>query len=520
MNEHDDPDPMPNFDSEFVEFDDDGSVKPIPHRSVEPAAADDSQQPWRDESPDGEQDDDDEEEQDDDEGDDEEEDEDDSVDADDELPAPASEIPVDSASQSDSANHDSPPLDTAAAYIEPVAPVPPPVRPAYTGDPEGLCRADSEGLLIIDAMAGRTSVFGFGFAPIATAMQLASSVYQGDVFAERYPSPGSVSAQRAGDPQRSDLADALSAIMTTGIQATSTWLLPSADHAIEQAIAIARFRTAGERYRTIAIVGSDHGRTGLCRTASGIPELHDQFGPMMAGFAHAPGGNLAAIESMIDEHTGSVLISPINFAAAASSYEPEFWQGLRKLCDDKDLLLIVDETALVFGAAGTPLTLSSIAEIEADVAVLAAGLFGGLPGGIVIANDRAHPVAVTDTDRYRMIGDVATQTLESIRQSGVIDRIADEARDFAVELAESVSQFEFLRDIHATGMTIGIETDLPSDELVPMGQRHGLRVEAAGDQAIRLQPPLVLADSDRQRLLQSIADMMLDLERSTVAMTS
>ena len=88
-------------------------------------------------------------------------------------------------------------------------------------------------------------------------------------------------------------------------------------------------------------------------------------------------------------------------------------------------------------------------------------------------------------------------------------------QDFAVELAEIVSTFEFVRDVNALGLTIGIETDLPSSDIVQAARQRGMRLESAGDHSIRIQPPPVIGEDERNALLQSLAATMEALQRDT-----
>lgn len=378
-----------------------------------------------------------------------------------------------------------------------------PTRATYTASPKGIRRADENELETIDALAGRSSVFGFGHPGIVEAIQMV---------ADQYLAGGS-----AGDSI--DLIGSLRSIGVHDCLLHSAGITSSADAAVEQIIMLARRRDGGRRYRTIAIVGSDHGRTMMCRTASGKPELHEGLGPMMAGFAHAPAGNLKAVESQIDDATGCVLICPIDFHNGGRAATQDYLSGLRDLCDKHDLLLSVDETGLVFGATGSPTTFQSIADVPADLIAIAGGLFGGLSGGLWLAGARVGNDAVVDLDASPLLSVLAKQTLATLIDEDVLSKVPGDANDFAVALAETIANYEFVRDVSATGWTVAIESDIDAAELVRIANQCGLHVEAAGDMAIRLQPPLWMDDDDRGRLLGAIAQTFAATEAMTSEMT-
>lgn len=378
-----------------------------------------------------------------------------------------------------------------------------PARTAYTASPKGIRRADESELEIIDALAGRSSVFGFGDPGIIKAIQMVADQYLG--------------GGPAGDSM--DLIGSLRSIGIDDSLSHSAGIASSPDAAVEQVLMLARRRDGGRRYRTIAMVGSDHGRTAMCRTASGKPELHEGLGPMMAGFAHVPPGDLKAVESQIDDQTGCVLLCPIDFQDSGRAATQDYLFGLRELCNKHDLLLAIDETPLVFGATGNPLTCQSIAEIEPNLVALSSGLFGGLSGGLWMADQRVTEHPEITIDAAAMLAVLAKQTLATLIDEDVLSKVSSDANEFAVAIAETIANYEFVRDVHASGWTIAIETDIESTELVRIAGRIGLHVDAAGDLAIRLQPPLAMNDDDREVLLDAIGRTFTAAEAMTAEMT-
>lgn len=373
--------------------------------------------------------------------------------------------------------------------------------------PKGLRRTDAEGNEIIDAMAGRASVFGFGFEPVTEAIQSAAESYLGDAAAF-------TDQTTSGD---GTLRDSLTEMLgeNSPIRADSIFLRPSADMAVETAVGLARRCRPEKSYRTISLLDSNHGRTMMCRTASGCPELHEGFGPMMAGFTHVPAEDLDALSSAVDDQTACILLSPIQLQQGAKVCDPNYLLGLREICDQHQILLVVDETQLAFGASGHPLAFSAIAEIQADIVTIAGGLFGGFAGGIVIASQEVTGQPVLDTGRHPLQAAVATETLRAMINKGLPESASESMQKFVLAFAEQLRGFEFVRDVNVLGMTIGVETDVDAASVVQTARSRGLRVEKAGSSAIRIQPPLVMSDDDREALLKLLGETMEAVERET-----
>ena len=189
--------------------------------------------------------------------------------------------------------------------------------------------------------------------------------------------------------------------------------------------------------------------------------------------------------------------------------------GVRELCDEHEILLVIDETRLAFGSAGQPLAFSAVANVHADVVVLASGLFAGLAGGIVLASQKVTGDRILDTHRYPLLSAVASETLSSMHKQNLPGSASESMRDFAVTLAEQLSGFEFVRDVNVLGMSIGIETDIESADIVAAAARRGLRIETAGNTAIRIQPPLVISQEDQETLLARLGETIEAIERET-----
>ena len=124
-----------------------------------------------------------------------------------------------------------------------------------------------------------------------------------------------------------------------------------------------------------------------------------------------------------------------------------------------------------------------------------------------------------DLEQHPLVAAALMATLDEMEVHGLPGNVHDSAQELAVLIAERLSGFEFVRDMRVSGMTIGIECDVNAIDVVAAAAANGLRVETAGDTAIRIQPPLLISEEDRQLLLKRLVETMEAIERETAELT-
>ena len=142
-----------------------------------------------------------------------------------------------------------------------------------------------------------------------------------------------------------------------------------------------------DRYNVITLVNSFHGRTIATLTATGQGVFHNYFGPFNEGFQYVKAGDIDALTEMVDRHTCAVMLELVQGEGGVVALDPEYVQAVRALCDEKDLVLIVDEVQTGVGRTGTFLCCEHY-NLQPDVVTLAKGLGGGLPIGAVLMNEK------------------------------------------------------------------------------------------------------------------------------------
>ncbi len=385
--------------------------------------------------------------------------------------------------------------------------------------PHGMLRTIRDEMVFIDAMSGRCSSLGFDknrsrfmLDAISDDLLTDSAVWAAD---------GQGSATRIEETcsfrelirSMEEMIQSITTDAASGLPGQLVQLSPSADQAIDMAISMARQLKDDSCYRIITLVGSDHGRTGMCRSASGVPELQENYGPMMAGFTQIPMGDQKTLAAAVDDQTAAVLISSVDLNDAAIPCDADFLLKTRQICDDHQIPLIIDETQIVFGATGHSATFQLLANIRADLAVFSAGLFNGIPGGLILGNDTFSSSYHNNLNDFPLHTSILKTTLQEIASNDRIAPWPDDIHPFAIRIAESISGFEFIRDINATGLTIGIETDLDSSRIVAVANQHGILLKTAGQTAVCLQPPILMNDHEQDILIERISRTMESLER-------
>ncbi|MEC7680718.1 MAG: aminotransferase class III-fold pyridoxal phosphate-dependent enzyme, partial [Planctomycetota bacterium] len=384
--------------------------------------------------------------------------------------------------------------------------------------PSGMLLASGDGSVTIDGLAGRCSSLGFNPVSLKETLSSVTDILLMDS-GQWLTDDDEAAHEQASSSRLVDLVtESKEAIRncigdTSAIPTDLMRISPSADAAIDTAILMARALKGESCYRTIVLAGSDHGRTGMCRSASGIPELQNSLGPMMAGFTHIPPGDSKTLAAAIDEQTACVLISPSDLHDAAIPVSAEFLIQVRKLCDENQIPLILDESQLVFGASGYPATFQMLARISADLVIFSAGLFHGVSGGLILGNATFASKYRCNLQNHPLQTSILKQNLQSLKASNLIQPFADDIHPLAIKIAESISGFEFIRDINATGLTIGIESDIESSKIIQTAKQLGLRLGEAGPTAVRIQPPLSFTESEENALIERISCTMEILER-------
>ena len=269
---------------------------------------------------------------------------------------------------------------------------------------------------------------------------------------------------------------------------------------------------APERYRIITFEGAFHGRTLATLAAGGQKKYLDGFGPVMEGFDQVPFGDLEATKAAITRETGAILIEPIMGEGGVRVVEPSFLRTLRELCDQHGLLLLLDEVQTGMGRTGE-LFAYQRAGIEPDIMGLAKALGGGFPVGACLAKREAAKGMTVGTHGSTFGGNplamsAANAVLDVMLEPGFLDRVRRTGLFFKQRLAEIKDRYpSVISEVRGEGLLVGVRAGVPAGELVDALRAEKMIAVAAGDNVVRLLPPLIISE-------QEIAEGIARLDRA------
>ncbi|MBU2055700.1 MAG: acetylornithine transaminase [Proteobacteria bacterium] len=290
----------------------------------------------------------------------------------------------------------------------------------------------------------------------------------------------------------------------------------SGAEANEAAIKLARkyaSENMGGKYELIAMQESFHGRTLATVTATGQERFHAGFAPLLEGFRHVPYNDLAALESAIADKTCGVLVEPIQGESGVVIPAPGYLQGIRRICDERGLLMIVDEVQTGIGRTGT-LFACEQEDVAPDMITIAKALGNGFPIGALLATDRIAAAFVPGCHGSTFGGNplataVGLTVLETILAEGVLENCRRVGDYFLKRLGELKEKHPRIREVRGRGLILAVELTEPGAELVLECMKRGLLINCTNGNVLRFVPPLILTRADVDKAVE-ILDAALE----------
>ncbi|MDX3978083.1 aspartate aminotransferase family protein [Shinella sp.] len=260
------------------------------------------------------------------------------------------------------------------------------------------------------------------------------------------------------------------------------------------------------KFHIITFEGAFHGRTLATIAAGGQEKYLEGFGPKAPGFLQVPFGDITAVKDAITEETAAILIEPVQGEGGIRPVPKEFMQELRQLCDEYGLLLVLDEVQSGVGRTGR-LFAYEWSGVTPDIMAVAKGIGGGFPLGACLATNEAAAGMVAGTHGSTYGGNplamaVGNAVLDVVLEEGFLEHVRDVALVFRQGLAALKDRFpEIIEDIRGEGLMLGIKARIPTAELLKAVRAEKLLAVPAGDNVLRLLPPLtVTAEEAREGL--------------------
>ena len=306
-----------------------------------------------------------------------------------------------------------------------------------------------------------------------------------------------------GSPQGEALAERICA----NSFADTVFFTNSGAEAVECAIKTARrFHFAEgnpQRHKIVTFNNAFHGRTMGAISATNQPKMRDGFEPLLPGFAYAPFNDLDAALALIDDETAGFMVETIQGEGGVSVGTPDFITGLRKACDDHGLLLILDEVQCGYGRTGRMWAYEHYG-IEPDIMSVAKGIGGGFPLGACLATERAAKGMVIGTHGSTYGGNplamaAGQAVLDVMLADGFLANVEAMGERLRGALEQMIPNHDHIFEgVRGKGLMLGLKLKAgvePREFVAHARDNHQLLLVAAGENVVRMLPPLVIDDT-------------------------
>ena len=289
----------------------------------------------------------------------------------------------------------------------------------------------------------------------------------------------------------------------------------SGAEANEAAIKIAKKfgKTKGENCsKIITMKNSFHGRTIGALSATGQEKYQKSFTPLLMNFEYAEFNNLKSVEALVDDNTCAIIVEPVQGEGGLYPATKEFLSGLRKLCDEKNVLLCFDEVQCGIGRLGTLFAYQTFG-VEPDIVAMAKGLANGLPIGACAAKGIAASI-LTPGDHASTFGGnpvscaCANVVLDKLINKGILQNVKNTGEYLNLKLTELKKQYSVIKEIRGIGLMAGIELTVKAKDIMTKAIKEGLLIIGAGENVIRFVPPLTISKENIDEMISILKTVL------------
>jgi acetylornithine/N-succinyldiaminopimelate aminotransferase len=291
----------------------------------------------------------------------------------------------------------------------------------------------------------------------------------------------------------------------------------SGAEANEAAIKLARAHGHSRgRFKIVTMEGGFHGRTFAALTATAQPKYHTGFEPMVPGFAYVPYNDLDAVARGLDDQTAAVMVEPIQGEGGVNIPDDGYLPGLRRLCDERGVLLILDEVQTGMARTGKWFAYQHY-DLEPDILTCAKALAGGIAAGVLIAQRHIAGVLKPGMHASTFGGNpIACQaglaTIETIEEEGLLERGVDIGERFRSQFQALRDELPHLiRDIRVRGVMIGLDLMFDATDVVMECMKRRLLINSTHGHVVRLLPALTISDEQIDRGCAILAEVLREV---------
>lgn len=285
----------------------------------------------------------------------------------------------------------------------------------------------------------------------------------------------------------------------------------SVEGAIKLAKKYAYLKTGRTDSEIIAMEHSFHGRSMGALAVTGNKHYQEAFGPMIPGIKFAKYNNLESVKELVNDKTCAIIFETVQGEGGIYPASKEFIEGVRKLCDEKGILLVLDEIQCGMGRTGTMFAFQQYG-VKPDILTVAKALGCGVPIGAFLATENVAKALVPGDHGTTYGGNplacaAAAKVFELFDKYKVLDNVKSVSKYLEDRLDELVNEYEFVSERRGLGLMQGLELTISPKEIIAKALDNGLILFSAGTNVIRLVPPLVISEKD-------VDEMILKLKKA------
>ncbi|MBE3592166.1 MAG: acetylornithine transaminase [Thermoanaerobacter sp.] len=285
--------------------------------------------------------------------------------------------------------------------------------------------------------------------------------------------------------------------------------------AIKLARKYASLKYGSKRYKVISAQNSFHGRTFGALTATGQEKYHKGFGPLLSGFKYVPFNDIDALYEAIDDEVCAIMLEVVQGEGGIHEATPEYIKAAREICDENDILFIIDEVQTGIGRTGKLFGYEHYG-ITPDIMTLAKGLGGGFPiGAIVAKEDKAvfQPGDHASTFGGNPLACAAgIAVMNEITKEGFLDNVAQKGEYFKGNLESLKEKHSVIKEVRGKGLMIGCEMDMEeASDIVTKAMEKGLLINWISHNVLRFVPPLTVTKEEIDTALIILEDVLCEM---------
>ena len=313
----------------------------------------------------------------------------------------------------------------------------------------------------------------------------------------------------------------LAAELTRLTFANKFFFCNSGTEANEAAIKLARrwFYDKGQpkRFEIITMNDSFHGRTMASLSATAQKKIHVGFKPLLPGFKYVPFNDITALKRAVTKKTCAVLIEPIQGEGGVNPAQKTYLKTLRKICNEKGILLIFDEIQTGFGRTG-PLFAYERYKIKPDIITLAKALGGGIAIGAMGSTNKIIQSFSPGTHGATFGGNplacaASLASLKTLTKKGFLQKASSQGDYFVKQLHYLKENFSVIREVRGAGLMLAIELNQPGAKIVTACMKEGLLINCIQQNTIRFLPPLIITRKEIDLLIKTLSKIFTKIQQ-------